>query len=165
MNFGYPFRSLPRFLCLQNPNLMSTTMAPQKSILAKRQRSVSTSCVAPTPLEDPHRFISREAERIYHESLFNRSFVPERGFPTSNAFFNFIIQNSDWQTLCAPPVPGVAPVVWEFHSNFPFKVGTLFLFEASGSSLVPKPSTEFTACWMTTVWNIEHYLQTRIMSA
>ena len=29
-----------------------------------------------------------------------------------------------------------------------------FLSEASGSSLVPKQSTGFTACWMTTVWTI-----------
>ena len=79
---------------------------------------------APPPPEDPHRFISREAERIYHESLFNRSFILECGFPTSNAFFNFTIQNRNWQTLCVPPVPRVAPVVREFHSNLPFKVGT-----------------------------------------
>ena len=99
-------------------------MAPRKSILAKRQQSDSTSQATPPPPEDPHRFISREAERIYHESLFNRSFIPERGFPTSNAFFNFTIQNRGWQTLCAPPVPGVTPVVQEFHSNMPFKVDT-----------------------------------------
>ena len=78
----------------------------------------------PPPPEDPHRFISWEAERIYHESLFKRSFVLEQGFPTSNVFFNFIIQNRGWQILCAPPVPKVAPVVREFHFNLPFKVDT-----------------------------------------
>ena len=112
------------FLCLQIPNLRSTTMAPRKLMLAKRQCSSSTSQAAPPPLEDPHRFISQEAERIYHESLFNRSFIPERGFPTSNVFFNFTIQNRGWQALCAPPVPRVASVVREFHSNLPFKVDT-----------------------------------------
>ena len=99
-------------------------MAPRKSIPAKRQRSSSILRATPSPPKDPHRFISRKVERIYHETLFNCSFDSERGFPTSNAFFNFIIQNCGWQTLCAPPVPGVAPVVREFHSNLPFKVGT-----------------------------------------
>ena len=99
-------------------------MALRKSTPAKRQRSSSTSWEEPPPLEDPHRFISREAERIYHESLFNRSFLREHDFPTSNAFFNFTIQKRRWQTLCAPPVPRVAPVVREFHSNLPFKMCT-----------------------------------------
>ena len=98
-------------ICAPRP----TSMAPKKSTLAKRQRSSSTSRVAPPPSEDPHRFISREVEQINHESLFNRSFVPERGFPTSNAFFNFNIQNRGLQTLCAPPISGVASVVREFH--------------------------------------------------
>ena len=100
-------------------------MVLRKSTPAKRQRSGSTSWVALPSPEDPHRFVSREAKRIYHESLFNRSFIPEHGFPTSNALFNFTIQNHSWQTLCALPIPGVAPVVLEFHSNLPFKVGTI----------------------------------------
>ena len=99
-------------------------MANRKSTPTKRQCSDSTSGVAPPPPEDPHRFISREVERIYHESLFNSSFVPERGFPTSNEFFNFTIQNRGWQTLCAPLVPKVASIVREFYSNLPSKVGT-----------------------------------------
>ena len=99
-------------------------MAPWKLVPVKRQRSGSTSHAAPPPSNDLHRFISREAERVYHESLFNQSFVPERGFPTSNAFFNYTIKNHDWHTLCATPIPVVAPVVREFYSNLPFKVGT-----------------------------------------
>ena len=99
-------------------------MAQKKSTLTKRQRSGSTSWAAPPPSEDPHKFISWEAERIHHESLFNCSFVPECGFPTSNSFFNFTIKNRGWQTLYAPPVLGVALVVREFHSNLPFKVST-----------------------------------------
>ena len=99
-------------------------MAPRKSTPTKRQQSGSTSRASPPPMEDPHRFISWEAERIYHESLFNNLFVSESGFPTSNAFFNFTIQNRGWQTLCAPLVPRVALVVQEFHSNMSFKVDT-----------------------------------------
>ena len=71
----------------------STSMALRKSTPAKRQRSSSTSQVAPPPSEDPHRFVSWEAERIYHESLFNRLFVQKQCFPTSNAFFNFTTQS------------------------------------------------------------------------
>ena len=41
----------------------------------------------------------------------------------------------------------------------------LFLSEASGSSLVPKQSTGFTACWMMTVQNVEPYLRTQTMNA
>ena len=37
--------------------------------------------------------------------------------------------------------------------------------EASGMSLVPKPSIGSTACWMTTVWSIWRYLLTQTMSA
>ena len=80
--------------------------------------------MAPPPQEDPRRFISREAERLYHELLCIRSFVLERGFPTSNTFFNFTIQTKGWQTLCALSTPGVALVVREFHSNLRFRVGT-----------------------------------------
>ena len=71
----------------------STSMAPEKSTPAKQQLSGSTSLAAPPPPKNPHRFVSQEAERIYHESLFNLLFIPKRGFPTSNAFFNFTIQN------------------------------------------------------------------------
>ena len=78
----------------------------------------------PPLLDDPRRFISREAEQLYHESLCNRSFVQERGFPTSNSFFNFTIQTRGWKTLCASPTPGVASIFLEFHSNLPFRFGT-----------------------------------------
>ena len=99
-------------------------MVPTKTVPAKRIRSDSTSWEAPPPLDDQRRFISREAKWLYHELLCIRSFVLERGFPTSNAFFNFAIQTKAWQTLCAPPTPGVALVVREFHSNLLFWVGT-----------------------------------------
>ena len=99
-------------------------MAPKKTVLGKQHRSDSTSRATPLPPDDPSRFISQEVERLYHESLCIRSFVSKRGFPTSNAFFNFSIQTKGWQTLCAPPTPRVAPVVREFHSNPCFRVGT-----------------------------------------
>ena len=99
-------------------------MAPKKTVPAKQHRSSSTSRAAPPPSDDPRRFVSREAERLYHESLCIRSFVPERGFPTSNSFFNFTIQTRGGQTLCAPLTPRLALVVREFHSNLRFWVGT-----------------------------------------
>ena len=103
-----PFLSLPPFLlhpfvsCTSCVHFFSdfepsvTTMAPKKTVPAKRRRSGSTSRVAPPPPDDLRRFISWEAERLYHESLCIRSFIPERGFPTSNAFFNFTIQSRGW---------------------------------------------------------------------
>ena len=97
-----------------------TTMVSKKTVPAKRHRSGSISRVAPPSLEDPRHFISREVERLYHESLCIRSFVRKPCFSTSNAFFNFTIQTQGWQTLCAPLTPGVAPVVHEFYSNLPF---------------------------------------------
>ena len=100
-------------------------MAPKKTVLPKRHRSGSTSRAAPPPSDNSRRFISREAEQLYHESLCIHSFVMEWGFPTSNAFFNFTIQTRGWKTLWAPPTPKVALVVREFHSNLRFRVGTI----------------------------------------
>ena len=68
-----------------------TTMALKKTVPAKRHRSSSTSWAVPPPPDDPRRFISWEAERLYHESLCIHSFVQGLGFPTSNPFFNFTI--------------------------------------------------------------------------
>ena len=60
----------------------------------------------------------------------------------------------EWPQLCGNSTPIC-------HSNSV----PLFLSKASGSSLVPKPSTGFTTCWMTIVWNIDPYLQTQTMNA
>ena len=99
------------FLCaiLSDFEPSVTTTVPKNTFLTKQHRSGSISQVASPPLDDPRRFISREAERLYHESLCIRSFVSERGFPTLNAFFNFTIQTRGWQTLCAPPPPDLRP--------------------------------------------------------
>ena len=101
-----------------------TIMAPKKIVPDKRHCSGSASREAPPPQDDPRCFISREAEWLYYESLCIRSFVPKRGFPSSNVFFNFTIQTRGWQTLCAPPTPEVASVVRKFYFNLPFRVGT-----------------------------------------
>ena len=104
-----------------------TTMALKKTVPTKRHHSGSTSRATPPSIDDLHHFISREAERLYHESLCIRSFVPERGFLTLNVFFNFTIQNQGWQTLCAPPTPKVASVVREFYSCNAQKYPRIFI--------------------------------------
>ena len=78
-----------------------------------------------SPSERSALFHFSEAERLYHESLCKCSFVPKWGFSTSNVFFNFTIQTRGWQTLCDPSSPIVAPVIREFYSNLPFRVGTI----------------------------------------
>ena len=133
---GCPFFPFTRFLCSPS-SLALVWCAFFCRLLANRHyygpqedRPSQTTplrlhiTAAPPPPNDLRQFISWEAERLYHESLCNRSFVPERGFLTSNAFFNFTIQTRGWQTLCAPVTPEVAPVVREFHSNLRFRVGT-----------------------------------------
>ena len=133
-------------------------MAPKKTMPAKRHCSGSTSRAAPPPLDNPCLFISREAEWLYHESLCIRSLVPERGFPTSNAFFNFAIQTRGWKTLCAPPTTGVAPVVREFHSNPRFGLAPLCLSEVGGSTSGHGPSTKSINYGRTAVRSTRCYL-------
>ena len=48
-------------------------MAPKKTVPAKQHCLGSTSQVAPPPPDDPCRFFSREAERLYHLQPFIRS--------------------------------------------------------------------------------------------
>ena len=60
----------------------------------------------------------------------------------------------EWPQLCGNSTPIC-------HSM----LAQSFLSEASGSSLVPKQSIGFNACWMMTVWTIEPYLQTQTMNA
>ena len=60
----------------------------------------------------------------------------------------------EWPRLCGNSTP-------IFHS----KLAPPFLSEASGSSLVPKKATGFTACWMTTVRTTDPYLRTQTMNA
>ena len=114
-----PIASYVHFISDFEPSV--TTMAPKKTVPTKRHHSRSTSQVASPPLADPCCFISLEVERLYHELLCICSFIPEQGFLTSNAFFTYTIQTRGWQTLCAPPTPGVAPIVREFYSNLLFR--------------------------------------------
>ena len=133
-------------------------MAPKKIVPTKRHHSDSTSRAAPPPQDDPRRFISQEAERLYHELLCNRSFVPERCFPTSNAFFNFTIQTRGWQTLCAPPTPGVALVIRDSIPTCVSGLAPPCLSEVGGSTSGHRPSTRSISCGTTTVRSTRRYL-------
>ena len=124
-----------------------TIMAPKKVVPAKRHRSGSTSRAAPPPLNNPRHFISREAERLYHELLCIRSCGPEQGFLTSNVFFNFTIQTRGWQTLCAPPTLRVAPVVCELYSNLPFWVGTIVFVQGKWVNFRARAINRFYQLW------------------
>ena len=99
-------------------------MAPKKSVLVKRKRTRS-SLRAPSPTPDNlEKFITRDAESLYHNSLYNKTFVLERGFPNSNAYFSFVIQEKGWTKLCEHPLVGIALIVCEFYSNPRFRVGS-----------------------------------------
>ena len=54
---------------------------------------------------------------MYHESLYNYTFVLERGVPTSNLYFTFKIKNRGWIKLCELLPPRIALVVRELHST------------------------------------------------
>ena len=155
-----PLRLIFLLMCIFFPDFepSMTTMAPKKTALAKRHHYGSTSRASPPPPDDLSHFISREAELLYHESLCIRSFVPERGLSTLNAFFNFTIQTQGWQTLCSPPTLGVAPIVCEFYSNLPFRVGTIVFVRGSGSTSGHGPSTSSISCGRTTVRSTKCYL-------
>ena len=99
-------------------------MALKKIISEKRKRIGSSSRAPPLPLDNSEKFITREAKKLYHESLFNRTFVAERSIPDSNIYFTFMIRDRGWPTFCAHPQPRIAPVVKEFHSNLQFRVGS-----------------------------------------
>ena len=66
-------------------------------------------------------FLTQAVEKRFHNSLETMSFVPESGFDSPNAYFNYIINKRKWTKLCAHPPQGVAPVVREFHANLPHK--------------------------------------------
>ena len=118
---GFPTLSLKE---LGSPNLgvlhRYSSMALKKIIPEKRKRIGSSSRAPPPPPENSEKFITREAKKLYHESLFNRTFVVERGIQDSNIYFTFMIRDRGWTTLCAHPQPRIAPVVKEFHSNLQF---------------------------------------------
>ena len=102
-----------------------SSMAHKKFVLVKRKRSGSTSQAPPPPLDNPKKFVTRDTEQLYHDSLFNRTFVPKRDFPNFIAFFNFTIREKGRTRLCGHPPPGIALVVREFHSNLRFQVDSI----------------------------------------
>ena len=103
---------------------LSSSMALKKIAPEKRKRTCSSSHAPLLPPKNPEKFITREAEKLYHESLYNRTFVAECGIPDSNVYFNFMIQKRGWTTFCVHPQPRIAPIVREFHFNLWFRVGT-----------------------------------------
>ena len=74
--------------------------------------------------EDLGRFITHEADCLYHDSMYNCTFVLECGFSTSNAYFTYLIQRKGWEKICEHPPKGIAPIICEFHSNLPHKDGS-----------------------------------------
>ena len=99
-------------------------MASKMTVPHKKRKIGSSFHTTPPLPEDPKKFITHEAEWLYHESPYNRTFVPERGFPTSNVYFPFMIENKGWIKLSENPPPGIALVVREFHSNLRFREGS-----------------------------------------
>ena len=99
-------------------------MAPKKIVPQKMRKIGSSSRTPPLLLEYLENFITHEVEQLYHEYLYNRTFVSELGFPTSNVYFTFMIENKGWTKLCEHPPPRIAPVVREFHSNLRFWEGS-----------------------------------------
>ena len=97
----------------------SFSMNPKKIVSVKRKRMGSSSR-APIPLpNNPKKFITRDAERLYHDSFFNRTFILN-----TNVYLNFVIKEKGWTKLCEHPLPGIAQVVREFHSNFQSRIGS-----------------------------------------
>ena len=70
-----PITSCVHFFSDFEPSV--TIMASKKTLPAKRHHSSSTFQATQPPSADLRRFISREAEWLYHESLCNRSFILE----------------------------------------------------------------------------------------
>ena len=101
-----------------------SSMDLKKIVLEKRKRTGLSSRALPSPPDNPEKFITREAEKLYHKSLFNRTFVVEHDIPGSNIYFTFMIQEWGWTTFYTHPPHGITPVVREFHSNLRFQLGT-----------------------------------------
>ena len=119
VHFIFWFSSLPKANpSKQDYSLISSFMAPKKIVPEKRKRTELSSRVPLPPLEKPEKFITLEAEKLYHESLYNRNFFIERGFPNSNVCFNFLIQEKGWTKFCEHPPPRIASVLGSFTPTF-----------------------------------------------
>ena len=63
-----------------------------KKIFPEKRKMIGSSSRAPPPLpNNPEKFITWEAKKLYHESLYSRKFFVERGITNSNVYFNFMI--------------------------------------------------------------------------
>ena len=126
--FFFISTSFPAFFLkeLGSPNSgflnLSSSMASKKTIPEKKRTSSSSRAPPPSP-DNPKKFITREAEKLYHESPFNMTFIAECGLDY-NLYFTFMIQDRGWTTLCTHPQLGIAPVFRKFHPNLRFRLGT-----------------------------------------
>ena len=106
----------PKFRYFQATLLLSQW--PQRKQSRRKRKRTGSSSRVPPPLPDyPEKFITRDAETLYHESLYKKTFVQKRGNPNSNVYFNFVIHEKWWTKFCEHPVLGIAPIIREFHSN------------------------------------------------
>ena len=99
-------------------------MTSKETILEKKGREPDRvhACL-PLP-ENPEKFITRDAKKLYHESLYSKTFIAECGFSNFNVYFNFMIWDKGWTKLCSHPPPRIALIVREFHSNLRYRVGS-----------------------------------------
>ena len=103
----------------------SSSMALKKTVMEKRKR-IGSSSLVPLPHPKNHdKFITLEAEKLYHESLHNRNFVVECNFSDSNVHFSFMIQEKGWTKFCEHPPPGIALMVKEFHFILRYQIDTI----------------------------------------
>ena len=107
-------------------------MAPKKTVLEKRKGTGLSSLAPPPPPDNPEKFITREAEKLYHEFLYNGTFVAECGIPDSNIYFNFMIQDNGWTTFYAHPKIGITPVIREFTLTYSFQLALQYTSKSSG---------------------------------
>ena len=68
--------------------------------------------------------ITWEAEKLYHESLFNKTFIAEHDILDSNVHFTFMFWDQGWTTFYTQPQPRISPAVRELQSNLKFRLGT-----------------------------------------
>ena len=82
---------------------LSFSMASKKKVLEKRKRTGSSSWVTPPLPDNLNKFITRDAETLYHESLYNRTFVPDHGIQNYNVYFPFMIQVKGYTNFVSIP--------------------------------------------------------------
>ena len=129
-------------------HLHTSPMALKKTVPQKKRKIRSISRTPPSVPEDPEKFITHEAERLFHESLYNRTFVPKRGVLTSNVYFMIMIEYRGWTKLCEHFPLGIAHVVKEFHSNL--------LFWEGSTMYAPRKWVNFDAASINKAYNLRN---------